>query len=340
MGPEPEPEPEPEPAARQQQQPKLTKAEKKEQRKMARAEAKARARAAAAAALGDGSITEAKTSGKSHVLPKEMLEDPMALACGRDVLPSEMPALERDHVQAVYDNVADQWDGTRYKAWPRVEAFIRKQAAGSLICDSGAGNGKNLPACDSVGLGIASDFSRPLLLLGLQKPPGHEGVVGDSTALPYREGCFDAALSIAVLHHLSTDSRRELLVEQTMRVLRVDGEALFYAWALEQEEAPPDQTVAATEAGEKHAGRSGHRFDGKDVLVPFHLRVNGKASKAKAAESDVEAASSRSTEPVAAHPLGLSPVHGAAAESLRAAKATSAEAATLCETAEAAVSKS
>lgn len=182
---EPEPEPVPEPERPQ----KLSKAEKKEQRKVARAEAKARARAAEAAALSDGSVTEAATGGKSHLLPKEMLEDPMAAVCGRDVLPSEMPALERDHVQAVYDNVADQWDGTRYKAWPRVEAFIRKQVAGSLICDSGAGNGKNLPACDSVGVGIASDFSRPLLLLGLQKPPGHEGVVADSTALPYRGVC-------------------------------------------------------------------------------------------------------------------------------------------------------
>jgi hypothetical protein len=129
---EPEPEPVPEPEKPQ----KLSKAEKKEQRKMARAEAKARARAAEAAALSDGSVTEAATGGKSNLLPKEMLEDPMAAVCGRDVLPSEMPALERDHVQAVYDNVADQWDGTRYKAWPRVEAFIRKQVAGSLICDS------------------------------------------------------------------------------------------------------------------------------------------------------------------------------------------------------------
>jgi hypothetical protein len=72
-------------------------------------------------------------------------------------------------------------------------------------------------------------------------------------------------------------------------------------------------------------------------LVPFHLRVNGKASTVKAAETTAGAASPRPK--VAVHPLGLSPVHGAAAESLRAAKATSAEAAALCETAEAAVSR-
>ena len=33
-----------------------------------------------------------------------------------------LPALERDHVQRVYDAVAEQWHGTRYKAWPRAFA--------------------------------------------------------------------------------------------------------------------------------------------------------------------------------------------------------------------------
>jgi hypothetical protein len=39
-----------------------------------------------------------------------------------------------------------QWDGTRYKAWPRVAEFVASQRKGSLICDSGCGNGKNLKA--------------------------------------------------------------------------------------------------------------------------------------------------------------------------------------------------
>ena len=131
--------------------------------------------------------------------------------------------------------------------------------------------------------------------------------------LPYRSRSFDAALSIAVLHHLSTDARRELLVAETMRVVRVGGEALFYAWALEQEEG----------------GRSGHRFEGKDVLVPFHLRVpskGGGASPEPEPEPDDDDPS----------PLGVSTVHGPAAEALRKAKARSPAAATLCAAAEAA----
>jgi hypothetical protein len=33
---------------------------------------------------------------------------------------------------------------------------------------------------------------------------GHDVVQGDSVRLPYRSGGFDAAISIAVLHHLSS----------------------------------------------------------------------------------------------------------------------------------------
>jgi hypothetical protein len=67
---------------------------------------------------------------------------------------------------------------------------------------------------------------------------------------------YDAALNIAVLHHISSPARRRKLVAETMRLLRPGGIALFYAWALEQEDG----------------GVSGHHFESQDVLVPFHKR--------------------------------------------------------------------
>jgi hypothetical protein len=36
----------------------------------------------------------------------------------------KMPLIEREHVQQLYDAIAPNWHGTRYKAWPQVEAFI------------------------------------------------------------------------------------------------------------------------------------------------------------------------------------------------------------------------
>ena len=87
--------------------------------------------------------------------------------------------------------------------------------------------------------------------------------VADALTLPYRDGIFDAAMSIAVLHHISSVARRRSLLEETFRVLRPGGRALFYAWAMEQTE-----------------GRSGHVFDSQDVFVPFHQRADPPAESA------------------------------------------------------------
>eukprot|EP01051_Picozoa_sp_SAG22_P013053 SAG22_NODE_1420_length_4465_cov_7.857994_3_plen_344_part_00 len=260
---------------------KLTKAQKKEAKKSAAKAKKLAARAAEAAsdAAADAAAAAAASGGgeagaggtmlltndhnrKASALPaqlKRLLQEANAAAATAN--PAMMPEVEREHVQAVYDTVAEQWDGTRYAAWPRVTEFIAAQRRGSLIADCGCGNGKNLPACDDInhGLGIGADFSRELVRICARR--GREALAGDATNLPYRDGCFDAALSIAVLHHLSTRARRVQLVHETMRVVRVGGAGLFYAWALEQEDG----------------GVSGHRFAEPDVLVPFHLRLAHQA---------------------------------------------------------------
>jgi SAM-dependent methyltransferase len=265
LGPGPDPEPEPVCTALGQQRPGstramptpeevarrrgLSKAERKAERK---AEKKAAAAARRAAAREARPVPAPSLQGKSSVLPSSAARDERAGA-----------ELEREHVQAVYDSIASQWDATRYKAWPRVDAFIAGLPRGSLVCDSGAGNGKNLAVCAREGhVGVGSDFSGALTEISAGR--GHESLVGDSTQLPYRDELFDAALSIAVLHHISSPARRRALIAETMRVVRAGGQALFYAWALEQREG---------EGG----SRSGHRFGGQDVLVPFHYRTNNMA---------------------------------------------------------------
>ena len=176
---------------------------------------------------------------------------------------ASLPELEREHVQKVYDAVAQQWHGTRYKAWPRVEEFIRALPPHSLIADLGCGNGKMAPACREGGnVAIGCDFSIELVRIAARQQ-GLEAQAADVMAVPYRSGRFDAALSIAVLHHVSTPERRALLVQETLRVLRPGGVALFYAWAAEQGEGP--------QGGE--GGRSGHDFPEPDVFVPFHSRL-------------------------------------------------------------------
>ena len=177
-----------------------------------------------------------------------------------------MPRVERQCVMDVYDAVAAQWHGTRYRAWSGVEDFARRRVPDfALVADVGCGNGKNAPAIERippardddepVGGGesesraatkkggggahrvvIGCDFSLGLLeICALRRDPPLEVFAADATALPSRSRAFDAALCVAVLHHASTDARRRAIVGETMRIVRPGGVALFYAWAYEQD---------------------------------------------------------------------------------------------------------
>jgi tRNA (uracil-5-)-methyltransferase TRM9 len=70
----------------------------------------------------------------------------------------------------------------------------------------------------------------------------HAAVVADNLALPHPRGAFDFAISIAVIHHLSTPERRVEAVRAVLDVVRQPGArgagtALIYVWALEQKDS-------------------------------------------------------------------------------------------------------
>ena len=83
---------------------------------------------------------------------------------------------------------------------------------------------------------MGCDFSIGLLeICAIERNPPVEVFACDACTLPLRSVSFDAALCIAVLHHISSEQRRKQLAFETMRIVKVGGCALFYAWALEQE---------------------------------------------------------------------------------------------------------
>mmetsp|Transcript_21572 Transcript_21572/g.61094 ORF Transcript_21572/g.61094 Transcript_21572/m.61094 type:complete len:327 (+) Transcript_21572:72-1052(+) len=192
--------------------------------------------------------------------------------------PLKTPAIEAENVRRVYDTIAEHWNHTRYKAWPRVDAFIRNLAPGSLVADLGCGNGKNVPAVREVGgFSIASDACAPLARIASDSH-GAAAVVADCLNAPFRNGTFDAALSIAVLHHLSTEARRAQALREAARLLRPGGELLVYCWSYEQDDA---------------RSRSRHRFAAQDVLVPWNFRlpkVRKPSAASGAAGAEAEAA--------------------------------------------------
>ena len=210
-----------------------------------------------------------------------------------------LPELEKEFVQQFYDTVASQWKGSRLAAWPCVRRFIAALPKHTLVCDAGCGDGKNLslgPFCgtgptnepcsrvsileeddrlrgsgqsglcskiDDIssgsgsGMVIGSDNS--LALASLSTAQGYEAMGADALCLPFRDNCFGASMSIAVLHHISSLARRRLLLHECARVLCVGGRALTCAWAREQLGMAPGGV----------AGKHNNVFGAADLMVPW-----------------------------------------------------------------------
>ncbi|XP_030056237.1 probable tRNA methyltransferase 9B isoform X2 [Microcaecilia unicolor] len=157
----------------------------------------------------------------------------------------EASELERDHVHSVYEKIAPYFNDARYKAWPKVQEFLLAQEPGSLIADIGCGNGKYLHI-NSKAFKLGSDYCFPLAESARNR--GYEIMVCDSLCLPYRNECFDAVLSIAVIHHLSMKERRIRAIKEMARILRVGGQIMIYVWAMEQKR---------------------RKFEKQDIFVPW-----------------------------------------------------------------------
>lgn len=99
----------------------------------------------------------------------------------------------------------------------------------------------------------------------------HSVVIADALHLPHPARLFDFAISIAVIHHLSTPERRIEAVRSILETLRLPtqtgkgGRALIYVWALEQ----------------KNSRRGWDAGDEQDVMVPW-------VTKTKTADGTVE----------------------------------------------------
>uniref|UniRef100_H3AHV6 tRNA methyltransferase 9B (putative) n=1 Tax=Latimeria chalumnae TaxID=7897 RepID=H3AHV6_LATCH len=196
----------------------------------------------------------------------------------------EASRLERDHVHSVYEKIAPYFSDTRYKAWPRVRQFLLDQEPGSLIADIGCGNGKYLPINSQL-YKIGCDYCLPLVESARNQ--GHEVMVCDSLHLPYRDECFDAVLSIAVIHHFSTKERRIRAIREMARTLRVGGQLMICVWAMEQKKrkfekqdvfvpwnlTPPSPNLFV----ERHVLTTSRKFEGKPKVLPNHL-MNSNAS--------------------------------------------------------------
>lgn len=132
----------------------------------------------------------------------------------------------------VYDEIADNFSHTRHKPWPQVVEFLRSFPSSSLIFDVGCGNGKYLNSREDLLMvrrerkselfwfvwifrftsrkQIGADRSQSLLNICRQR--NFQVFLSDCLKIPVRNDFFDGIICIAVIHHLSTEVRREEIV--------------------------------------------------------------------------------------------------------------------------------
>lgn len=172
---------------------------------------------------------------------------------------------ENIYVKQVYDEIAKDFDRTRYAHWEFVHKFILSLNSKTKMLDLGCGNGKYLSLRDDLDL-YALDNCENLIQVVQKKYPHVKTFISDVTNTSFETNNFDSVISIAVIHHLATKERRIEMLKEIIRILKVGGQCLITAWATEQTHT-------------KTLLKANKISDTNDWLIPWEDKKNNKISQ-------------------------------------------------------------
>ena len=144
-----------------------------------------------------------------------------------------MNKFEKESVMDIYNSISGHFNNTRHFIWPSVKQFLETIPKYSIVADIGCGNGKNMTYLNNDHIFIGTDFSIELLKICKEKQL--ETVAANNCTLPYKDNSFDSAISIAVIHHLSTSELRQLAINEIIRITKPNGLLMIQVWAFERE---------------------------------------------------------------------------------------------------------
>ena len=179
-------------------------------------------------------------------------------------------------IQKTYNDIAAEFDITRYKPWPQTVEFINDFPENSLILDLGCGNGRNMVYIKSLSCGykvIGLDLSVRMLRLAKNKlgtqdfNKDSEFILGDVIKLPFRDSVFDGIIFVATLHHLPSSEQRLASVLELERCLKPGGKGFIGVWDFEQERFADEL--------KKQLKEPPTRGEFGDVLVPWTGKRGG-----------------------------------------------------------------
>jgi len=141
--------------------------------------------------------------------------------------------LEQKYVYDTYQKIAELFSITRSYLWKSVRVFLDEIETGSIIVEVGSGNGKNLlyrKDCMNIGIDLCENFCK------ISQKKGIDSTISNGLRIPLIDNSIDYMLSIAVIHHLSTEERRFEALKELVRCLCFGGKLMVQVWALKQSE--------------------------------------------------------------------------------------------------------
>lgn len=140
-----------------------------------------------------------------------------------------VPLIEIENVYNVYDEIAEEFNDTRYCVWNFVKDFLKDKKEIYGI-DIGCGNGKNMIHDKMIGV----DMCEKMLKFAAAK--GKDVAKFCCCDLPFMDNSIDYAMMISVVHHLGTHERRLKAVQEMIRMVKPGGECMFNVWSVEEQD--------------------------------------------------------------------------------------------------------
>ena len=189
--------------------------------------------------------------------------------------------IESRYVTDVYEEIAEHFSHTRHTPWPGVMKFINSQPAFSVIADVGCGNGKYLGTRSDAFL-FGNDNS--LNLCSICKGRGHEIFACNALNIPLRDEMCDSVICIAMLHHITTLTRRVAVLQNLVNLLKPGGRGLVTVWAQNQYlDVDDTDDIRPCNTNPSEGGIGRRQFDSQDVFVDWQKQstasINEKTQK-------------------------------------------------------------
>jgi tRNA (uracil-5-)-methyltransferase TRM9 len=128
-----------------------------------------------------------------------------------------------------YGIISTRFNASRYKVWDGVKNFLDSLNPNCKVLEIGCGNGKNMLYRNDLqflGIDPCDKF------IEICKTRGLNVNFGIATAIEIDDDMYDASLSVAVIHHLSTHSRRLHAINEMVRITKPGGKIFIEVWSV------------------------------------------------------------------------------------------------------------